>query len=64
MNRFFSTLKVGDRIKGRESKGSPWETITVVEIDEDNITFEDPDGIEISSDRDEVNENVFFKATS
>jgi hypothetical protein len=62
MEGFFSSLKVGDKVDGRETRGYPWKTLTVMNIDLDNITFEDADGGEVDSDRDEVNEGVFFKA--
>lgn len=61
LTSFFDGLRVGSEVEARESKGSRWLKCTVTAIDGDNITFEDPDGMEVDSDKEEVNEQVFFR---
>ena len=58
----FDELKVGSQVLSREHASSVyWDKITVTKIEGDNITFEDDDGMEIGSDREEVNGDKYFR---
>lgn len=61
MDTLFNTLKVGFEIENREDKNSPWLTVTVVSIDGDNVTFQNDEVGEIDTDREEVDEGVYFR---
>ena len=58
----FDELKVGSQVLSREYISSVyWDKITVTKIEGDYITFEDDDGMEIDSNRGEVNGDIYFR---
>lgn len=63
MEQLFDTLKVGSKVQSREDKYHEWQTITVTEIDGDDIVFAGEYG-DVTSDRDEVNEGEYFRSAN
>lgn len=62
-NELFNQLKVGYKLMSREFESSThWSEVTVTKIDGLNVTFEDSDGMEINSSKEEINEGVYFKS--
>ena len=58
----FDELKVGSQVLSREYISSVyWDKITVTKIEGDYITFEDDDGMEIGSNREEVSGDIYFR---
>jgi hypothetical protein len=61
MENLFDQLEVGSELQTRETKSSPWLTVTVIEIDGDHITMQNDDIGEVNSDREEINDLYFFR---
>ncbi len=58
----FDKLKIGSEVMSRESEtDSRWELLRVTKIDGLDVTFEDGDGNEIYSNKEEVDEGIYFK---
>jgi len=61
-NTLFEELEVGMQVLSREFiRSTHWDKITVTEIEGDSVTFEDGEGMEIVSDKEEVNCDVYFR---